>query len=61
MVKNLKFLLVVGQEKWSREKLRDCFKARSLLVRRSPELNEECLAKLATTGGVFFTQPLESS
>jgi hypothetical protein len=61
MVKNLKFLLVVGQEKWSREKLRDCFKARSLLVRRSTELNEGCLAKLATRGGVFFTQPLESS
>jgi hypothetical protein len=31
MVKNLKFLSVVGQEKRSREKLRDCFKARSSL------------------------------
>jgi hypothetical protein len=49
MVKNLKFLLAVGQEKWSREKLRNCFKARSLLVRRCPERNEGYLAKLATT------------
>jgi len=50
MVKNLKFLLVVGQEKWSRKKLRYCFKARSLLARRSPELNEGYLAKLAMRG-----------
>jgi hypothetical protein len=49
MVKNLKFLSVVGQEKWTREKLRDCFKARRLLVRRCPERSEGCLAMLATT------------